>query len=51
MNELAEITGVKAVHALRGLDSLAASLRDLQLAHSILATGDSPTYSARAARC
>jgi HK97 family phage prohead protease len=40
MNELAEITGVKAVHALRGLDSLAASLRDLQLAHSILATGD-----------
>jgi HK97 family phage prohead protease len=39
MNELAEITGVKALHALRGLDSLADSLRDLQLAHSLLETG------------
>jgi HK97 family phage prohead protease len=40
MNELAEITGVKALHAMRGLDSLADSLRDLQLAHSILSAGD-----------
>ena len=39
MNELAEITGIKALHAMRGLDSLADSLRDLQLAHSLLETG------------
>ena len=39
MNELAEITAVKAAHEIRALDSLADSLRDLQLAHSMLAVG------------
>jgi hypothetical protein len=39
MNELAEITAVKAAHEIRALDSLADSLRDLQKAHSMLAVG------------
>lgn len=39
MNELAEITGIKAAHEIRALDSLAGSLRDLQKAHSMLAVG------------
>jgi hypothetical protein len=39
MNELAEISAVKAAHALRGIDSAADSLRSLQLANSMIRAG------------
>jgi HK97 family phage prohead protease len=47
MNELAEITAVKAIHAFRAIDKLADSLRDLQLAHAMLATGGLSSKSER----
>ena len=39
MNELAEITAVKAAHAMLGIESLGASIRALQKAHAIIRSG------------
>jgi HK97 family phage prohead protease len=39
MNELAEITAVKAAHAMVGIESVGASIRALQKAHAVIRSG------------